>query len=81
MNTIFIEAEKKETAEHYFLTALMAKYFPEVPYELIPMAGVANLFNEANLNQLRSKTAEGINCLAKTCTPRSSAASGSTRCV
>ena len=64
MNTIFIEAEKKDTAEHYFLTALMAKYFPEVPYELIPMAGVANLFNEANLNQLRSKTAEGINCLA-----------------
>ena len=64
MNTIFIEAEKKDTAEHYFLTALMTKYFPDVKYELIPMAGVANLFNEANLNLLRSKAAEGINCMA-----------------
>lgn len=64
MNTIFIEAEKKETAEHYFLTALMAKYFPGVEYELIHMQGVGNLFNEANMNLLRSKAAEGINCLA-----------------
>lgn len=64
MNTIFIEAEKKDTAEHYFLTALIAKCFPGVQYELIPMAGVANLFNDVNLNLLRSKTAEGINCLA-----------------
>lgn len=64
MNTIFIEAEKKETAEHYFLRTLMDKYFPDIQYELIPMAGVANLFKEVNLNLLRSKTAEGINCLA-----------------
>lgn len=42
----------------------MAKYFPNMQYELIPIAGVANLFNEANLNLLRSKTAEGINCFA-----------------
>lgn len=64
MNTIFIEAEKRETAEYYFLTTLMAKYFPDVKYELIPMRGVANLFNETNMNLLRSKTAEGSNCLA-----------------
>ena len=64
MNTIFIEAEKKETAEHFFLTSVMAKYFPGVEYELIHMRGVANLFNEVNMNLLRSKTAEGINCLA-----------------
>ena len=64
MNTIFIEAEKPETAEHYFLTALMAKYFPGVEYELIHMRGVANLFNETNMNLLSSKTAEGSNCLA-----------------
>ena len=64
MNTIFIEAEKPETAEHFFLTALMAKYFPDMEYELIHMRGVANLFNETNLNLLRSKTAEGANCLA-----------------
>ena len=64
MNAIFIEAEKKETAEHFFLTAIMARYFPGVEYELICMRGVANLFNEVNMNLLRSKTAEGINCLA-----------------
>lgn len=64
MNTIFIEAEKKETAEHYFITAIMEKFFPGVEYELIHMRGVANLFNEANLNLLRSKIAEGENCLA-----------------
>lgn len=64
MNTIFIEAEKKDTAENYFLAALMTKYFPGVEYELIPMAGVANLFNEVNLILLRSKIADGINCLA-----------------
>jgi hypothetical protein len=64
MNTIFIEAEKPETAEHYFLTALMAKYFSGVEYELIHMRGIANLFNETNMNLLRSKTAEGSNCLA-----------------
>ena len=64
MNTIFIEAEKKETAEHYFLTALLKRYFPGVEYELIHMRGVANLFNEVNMNLLRSKTAEGTKCLA-----------------
>ena len=64
MNTIFIEAEKKETAEHYFIAAIMSKYFPNVEYEPIHMRGVANLFNEANLNLLRSKMAEGVNCLA-----------------
>jgi len=64
MNTIFIEAEKKETAEHYFLTVLMDKYFPKVEYELIHMRGVANLFNEVNMNLLRSKTAENTKCLA-----------------
>ncbi|MBO4268287.1 MAG: hypothetical protein J5869_02825 [Bacteroidaceae bacterium] len=64
MNTIFIEAEKKETAECFFLKAIMAKYFPEVEYELIYMDGVGNLFNEANMNLLRSKTAEGSNCIA-----------------
>lgn len=40
MNTIFIEAEKKETAEYSFLTTVMARYFPDVRYELIPMDGV-----------------------------------------
>ena len=64
MNTIFIEAEKPETAEHYFLSALLAKFFPGLEYELIHMRGVDNLFNETNLNLLRSKTAEGANCLA-----------------
>ena len=64
MNTIFIEAEKKETAEYCFLTAIMTKYFPDVEYELIPMGGVDNLFNEVNMNLLRSKTAEGGNCMA-----------------
>lgn len=64
MNTIFIEAEKKDTAEHHFLTAIMEKYFPDMKYELITMGGVANLFNEVNMNLLRSKTVEGINCLA-----------------
>ncbi len=64
MNTIFIEAEKKETAEHFFITAIMAKYFPGVDYELIHMRGVGNLFNEVVLNLLRSKIAEGVNCLA-----------------
>ena len=64
MNTIFIEAEKKETAEHYFLTALLKRYFPGVEYELIHMRGVANLFNEVNMNLLRSKTAEGTKCLS-----------------
>lgn len=64
MNTIFIEAEKPDTAEHYFLAALMAKYFPGAEYELIHMRGVANLFNETNLNLLRSKTAEGSQCMA-----------------
>lgn len=64
MNTIFIEAEKPETAEHYFLKELMARYFPGVEYEFIHMRGVANLFNETNMNLLRSKTAEGANCLA-----------------
>ena len=49
MNIIFIEAEKKATAEHYFLTAILAKYFPDVEYELIYMDGVGNLFNEANM--------------------------------
>ena len=64
MNTLFIEAEKPETAEHFFLKAIMAKYFPDVEYELIHMRGVANLFNETNLNLLRSKAEEGANCLA-----------------
>ena len=64
MNTIFIEAEKPGTAEHYFLVALMAKYFPKVSYELIHMGGVENLFNEVNVNLFRSKTTEGANCLA-----------------
>lgn len=64
MNTIFIEAEKPETAEHFFLIALMARFFPDVEYELIHMRGVDNLFNETNMNLLRSKTTEGANCLA-----------------
>ena len=64
MNTLFIEAEKPETAEHYFLEALMDRYFPDVKYELIHMRGVANLFNETNMNLLRSKVTEGANCLA-----------------
>ena len=64
MNAIFIEAEKRETSEYYFLTAILAKYFPGVEYELIPIGGVGNLFNETNLNLFRSKTAEGINCMA-----------------
>lgn len=64
MNTIFIEAEKRDTAEQYFLNALIKKFFPEVEYEFIYMRGVANLFNEVNLNLLRSKSAEGIKCLA-----------------
>ena len=64
MNTIFIEAEKPETAEHFFLKALMARCFPDVEYELIHMRGVANLFNETNMNLMRSKTAEGSNCMA-----------------
>lgn len=64
MNTIFIEAEKSGTAEHYFLVALMAKFFPGVEYELIHMGGVDKLFNETNMNLLRSKTAEGFNCLS-----------------
>ena len=42
----------------------MEKYFPDMKYELITMGGVANLFNEVNMNLLRSKTVEGINCLA-----------------
>ena len=63
MNTIFIEAEKRDTAEQYFLNALIKKFFPEAEYEFIYMRGVANLFNEVNLNLLRSKTAEGIKCL------------------
>ncbi len=64
MNTIFIEAEKAETSEHFFLKALLSKYFPNIEYEFIFMRGVANLFNEANLNLLRSKMDEGSNCFA-----------------
>lgn len=64
MNTIFIEAEKAETSEHFFLKALLSKYFPNIEYEFIFMRGVANLFNETILNLLRSKMEEGSNCFA-----------------
>ena len=63
MNKLFIEAEKEATAECSFLKALIARHFPNADIEFVTMGGVANLFNESNLNQIRIAGDEADNVI------------------
>ncbi len=59
MNKIFIEAKSKATPECHFLQALMERHFPKKNIDFICINGIANLFKEANINQMYQALAEG----------------------
>lgn len=52
MNNIFIEAKHEETAEYFFLKAILKKFFPEKEVKFLFMDGIGNLFKESILNQI-----------------------------
>ena len=53
MTKIFIEAEKRDTPEHYFLQSIINVFFPEKDVDFIYMKGIGNLFNQAIINQIK----------------------------
>lgn len=53
MNKIFIEAEKKETPEYYFIRTILNIFFPEKKVDFIFMDGIGNLYKETIINQIR----------------------------
>lgn len=53
MTKIFIEAEKEDTPEHYFLQSIIKAFFPEKDVSFVHMKGIGNLFNQAILNQIK----------------------------
>lgn len=63
MNRIFIEANRAKTPECCFLETIMKSEFSDKSYEFICMDGVANLFNQANLNKIKIAAVEGDNVI------------------
>ena len=64
MNRILIEAKKPETSEYSFLETVVRANFPDKPFEIICMDGVANLFGQAMLNKIRVSRDDGDNVIA-----------------
>lgn len=59
MNKIFIEAQGQKTPEYNFLKAFLDKHFYGKRTDFVCTAGIGNLFNESNLNQMRLSNEEG----------------------
>lgn len=64
MNIILIEAQKKDTPEHHFITTILQKFFPRKKVEIIPMDGVDNLFNASIINLILQAIETGSNVMA-----------------
>lgn len=52
MNKIFIEAKNRNTSEYHLIDAILSSFFADKEVEIVPMDGIANLFQEAILNQI-----------------------------
>lgn len=63
MNKIYIEAKHQRTSEYNFLSAIIAKNFPDKEVEFICMDGVANLFSESIINNIQQSQDEGDHVL------------------
>lgn len=63
MNKIFIEAKNEKTSECNFLKAILRRFFPDKKVGFVCIDGIGNLFNEANINQMRQAVEETDNVL------------------
>lgn len=59
MTKIFIEAANKTTPECNFLKAFIKTHFPSKEVDFVCIGGIANLFNEANINQIHQSQEVG----------------------